>query len=77
MCKVLRAADGSFIGYKGIQGSFEELCKSGAVSADEPGILQCHGQGCVYASWGLDDANNPLTTAIVIITLSEGQLGKD
>ena len=25
MCKVLRAADGSFIGYKGIQGSFEEL----------------------------------------------------
>ena len=40
-------------------------------------ILQCHGQGCVNVSWGLDDANNPLTTAIVIITLSEGRLGKD
>jgi hypothetical protein len=25
MCKVLRAVEGSFVGYKGIQGAFEEL----------------------------------------------------
>jgi len=41
------AVDGSLVSYKGIQGAFEQLWMSGAGSAEEPGILQRHGQGCV------------------------------
>ena len=41
------AVDGSFVSYNGIQGGFEELWRSGAGSAEEPGILQRHNQGCV------------------------------
>jgi hypothetical protein len=49
------AVDGSFVIYKGIQGGFEELWISGAGSAEEPGLLQRHGQGCVEGLLGLED----------------------
>ena len=60
-CYVLWAVDGSFVSYKGIQGGFEELWISGAGSAEEPGIVQRHGQGCVEPSRGLEDPNLPLS----------------
>ena len=53
--------EGSFVSYKGIQGGFEELWKSGAGSADELGILQRHGQGCVDPSRGPEDPTLPLS----------------
>jgi hypothetical protein len=56
-----RAVDGSFVSYKGIEDGFEELCKSGAGSAEESGILQRHNQGCVEASRGLRDPKLPLS----------------
>jgi hypothetical protein len=34
---------------------------SGAGSAEEPGILQRHAQGCVEPSAGLEDPNLPLS----------------
>ena len=34
---------------------------SGAGSAEEPGLLQRHAQGCVECSRGLEDANLPLS----------------
>ena len=55
------AVDGSFISYKGIQCAFEELWKSRTGSADEPGILRRHAQGCVEPSRGLEDPNVPLS----------------
>jgi hypothetical protein len=44
-CEVLRAVDSPLRGYKCIQGGFEELWEYGAGSAEEPAILQRHGQG--------------------------------
>ena len=55
------AFESSFVSYKGIQGGFEELWKSGAGSAEGPGILQRHAQGCVERSRGLEDPNLPLS----------------
>jgi hypothetical protein len=55
------AVDGSFVSYKGIQGGIEQLWKSGAGSAWEPGLLQRHAQGCVEPSRGLEDPNLPLS----------------
>jgi hypothetical protein len=48
--KVPWVVEGLFVGYKGIQGAFEQLWRSGAGSAEESGILQRQGQGCVEAS---------------------------
>jgi hypothetical protein len=56
------AVDGSFVSYKGIQGGFEELRKSGAGSAEEPGTLKRHDQGCVEASRGSVDHYISLST---------------
>jgi len=56
-----RAVDGSFFSYKGIEGGFEELWVSGAGSAEESGILQRPGQGCVGPLRGLEDPNIPLS----------------
>jgi hypothetical protein len=61
MCMALRAVEGLLLGYKGIQGAFEELWKSGAGSAEESVILQGHGQGGVEASRGLEDPILPLS----------------
>jgi hypothetical protein len=55
------AVDGSFVSYKGIQGGFEEPWNIVAWgSAEESGILQRHGQGCVGSSRGLGDPKLPL-----------------
>jgi hypothetical protein len=43
------AVDGSFVGYEGIQGAFEEKWTSGG-SGEEPGILKRYAQGCVEGS---------------------------
>ena len=56
-----RALDGSFVGYKGIQGGFEQLWMSGGGSAEELGILHLPGQGCVETSRGLEDPYLPLS----------------
>jgi hypothetical protein len=59
--QVLWAVDGSFVGYEGIQGGFERLWMSGAGSAEEPGLLQRHAQGCVERLRGLEVPNLPLS----------------
>jgi hypothetical protein len=55
------AVNGSFVGYEDIQGGFEQLWMPGAGSAEEPGILQRHAQGCVEPSGGLEDSKLPLS----------------
>ena len=47
--------------YKDVLGGFEELWTSGAGSAEEPGILQQHDQGCVGPPRGLEDPILPLS----------------
>jgi hypothetical protein len=49
-----------FVGYKGIQGAYRELWKSGTGSAEESGIVRRHPQGRVEPSRGLEDPNLPL-----------------
>jgi hypothetical protein len=53
--------EGSFVSYKGIQGGFEQLWKSEAGSAEEPGTIAWYCQGCVEPSRGLEDPNLPLS----------------
>jgi hypothetical protein len=60
MTSSLQAVDGSFVGYKGIEGGFEQLWRSGAGSAEEAGIVQWHAQGCVEPSRGLEGLDLPL-----------------
>jgi hypothetical protein len=57
---------GAFVGYEGIQGSFEQLWRSEAGSADEPEILQRYAQGCVGPSRGLEDPKLPLSAPTVV-----------
>ncbi len=48
VCQVLWAVDGLFVGYKGIEGGFEELWSIVlGGSAEELGGLLCLWQGCV------------------------------
>ena len=60
-CEVLWVVEDPFIGYNDLQGGFEELRRSGAGSAEELGILQQHGQGCVGPLRGLEDPILPLS----------------
>jgi hypothetical protein len=60
-CLALWVFEGSFVGYEGIQGAFEELWISGAGSVEEPGILRRQVQGCVEPSGGFEVPNPPLS----------------
>ena len=56
----LWAVESPFLGYKDVYGGFGELWISGVGSAEELGIAQRHGQGCVEPSGGLEDPKFPL-----------------
>jgi hypothetical protein len=61
-CLALWAFEGSFVGYEGIQGGFEEPWKLGTGSAEESGLLLRHGQGYVGPSRGLEGRSLPLSS---------------
>jgi hypothetical protein len=56
------AVDGSFVGYKGIEGGFEELWKAGAGIGRGIGGSSAACSGACRALWGLEDPELPLSS---------------